>query len=41
MIYNKQITINETETIPRYNILDSHLQNPKQQKGCAERTRSH
>lgn len=25
MIYNKEITINETDTVPRYNILDSHL----------------
>ena len=25
MIYNKEITINETGTAPRYNILDSHL----------------
>ena len=25
MIYNKQIAINEAETIPRYDILDSHL----------------
>ena len=25
MIYNKDITINETGTAPRYNILDSHL----------------
>ena len=25
MIYNKEITINETDTVPRYDILDSHL----------------
>lgn len=25
MIYNKEITINETDTAPRYDILDSHL----------------